>query len=58
MTDFEKLLKQYPDKTTQLKQVYEDIKHIPNSIKFLDFALSTNMDLEKAKDFFIKVYGS
>lgn len=58
MTDFEKLLKQYPEQAIKLKQIYEDIKHIPKSVKFLDFALSTNMDLEKAKDFFIKVYGS
>ena len=51
------LLLDYPTLSTELIDIYENIKYIPGACKFLDFAIRTNMDLRKAEEFFIKVYG-
>ena len=53
-----KLISDYPNFSTELIDIYENIKHIPDACKFLDFAIRTNMDLKKAEEFFIKTYGS
>lgn len=59
MEEFSKLVKEYPEHSIILRDIYENIKHIthPDPVKYLRFALRTNIDLDKAKDFFIKVYG-
>jgi hypothetical protein len=43
---------------TEIKDVFNNIKHIPEAMKFIEFALESKMDLKNAEDFFLKMYSN
>lgn len=49
---------QFSKSETEIRDIYSNIKHIPGAINFITFALESKMDLKKAEDFYLKMYGN